>query len=373
MGLTKHKLGELIEVVDERNTFGISDFYGINIDKAFMPTAANTANLDSSKYKVVRNGRFVFSGMQTGRDKNIRISMYQNDEPIIVSPAYTTFEVTALDEVLPEYFFMLFLSREMDRYGWFLSDSSIRSNLDWSVFCDIDIELPPLSVQRKYAATYKAMRANQKAYEQGLEDLRFLGEIKMDEIKRSSERVPTGQILTSIDRRNSDMALSEVMGINITKKFMPSAAKVSEVAKAKYKVINLGEFGYSSMQTGRDKTIRIALNNLNEQILVSPAYDILQITDDTALAEYVMLWFSRSETDRLGWFASDASIRANLDLPRFFEIEIPIPDLDVQRSIVSIYQSYLERCEINERLKAQIKNVCPILIKGSLEEGALCG
>ena len=130
MGLTKYKLGELISVFDERNSFGLTNFYGLNINKEFMPTVANTEGLDESKYKVVRNKRFVFSGMQTGRDECIRISMYNGVNPIIVSPAYTTFEIAREDLVLPEYFFMLFLSKEKDRFGAFCSDGSIRSNLD---------------------------------------------------------------------------------------------------------------------------------------------------------------------------------------------------------------------------------------------------
>jgi type I restriction enzyme S subunit len=81
MALKKYKLGELIEVCDERNTFGLKKFYGLNIQKEFMPTVANTEGLDESKYKVVRKHRFVFSGMQTGRDVCIRIGMYINTPP----------------------------------------------------------------------------------------------------------------------------------------------------------------------------------------------------------------------------------------------------------------------------------------------------
>lgn len=143
-----YKLGELITLIDERNNLGIRDFYGININKEFMHTVANTEGLDEVNYKVVRKNRFVYSGMQTGRDGCIRISMYNNDNPILVSPAYTTFEVTATDITLPTYFFMIFLSKEKDRYGAFCSDGSIRSNLDWDVFCDIDIVLPPLQVSK---------------------------------------------------------------------------------------------------------------------------------------------------------------------------------------------------------------------------------
>nr|WP_269207780.1 restriction endonuclease subunit S [Streptococcus equi] len=72
--------------------------------------------------------------------------------------------------------------------------------------------------------------------------------------------------------------------------------------------------------------------------------------------------------DRLGWFLSDSSIRANLDLKRFYEIKIPIPDIHVQQSIVDIYNAYITRKQINERLKQQIKDICPILIAGAIKE-----
>lgn len=370
MGLTRYKLGELIEPVDERNTLGLTNFSGLNISKEFMPTAASTVNLDASKYKVVRKKRFVFSGMQTGRDKTIRISMYEGEEPIIVSPAYTTFEISRNDVVIPEYFFMLFKSPEMDRYGWFLSDSSIRSNLDWSVFCGIKLNLPPLEIQQKYVDIYNAMIANQKAYENSLHDLSVVSEAQMDQVKRTAPKQEIGKLLESIDRRNHDGKLHKVMGINISKQFMPSVAKVSQSTLLKYKVINSGEFGYSSMQTGRDETIRIAYNARQDSLLISPAYDVLRVKSSDVLAEYVMLWFSRSESDRYGWFASDASIRSNLDLSRFFEIGIPVPSLNIQKSIVGIYRAFLNAREISDRLKTDLKNLCPVLIKGSLDEAA---
>ena len=107
--ILQKSVGELIKYVDERNKDGqIRKFYGININKEFMPTVANVDNVDATKYKVVKKNRCVFSGMQTGRDKTIRIALFQDDEPIIVSPAYTTFEIKDENIILPEYFFMLF-------------------------------------------------------------------------------------------------------------------------------------------------------------------------------------------------------------------------------------------------------------------------
>lgn len=122
-----------------------------------MPTVANIDSVDPQKYKIVRRNRFVFSGMQTGRDKTIRIGLYAGENPIIVSPAYTTFEIKDERVVLPEYFFMLFLRNESDRYGWFISDSSVRANLDLARFEEIEFNLPPLDIQRKYVKLYEAI------------------------------------------------------------------------------------------------------------------------------------------------------------------------------------------------------------------------
>lgn len=368
MALTKYKVGELIEIVDEKNNLGIRDFYGININKEFMPTVANTEGLDENKYKVVRKNRFVYSGMQTGRDECIRVSMYNKDNPILVSPAYITFEVVATDIVIPLYFFMKFFSKEKDRYGAFCSDGSIRSNLDWDAYCDIELEFPALKIQQKYIDVFNAMLENQKSYERGLNDLKLSFEALIDEYKHKAKKKNIGSILKEVDCRNSNGSITNVQGINIMKQFMPSVANTNGVDISKYKVVNKGQFAFSGMQTGRDECIRIALFNKNEPIIISPAYAVLEVIDDNVLAEYVMMWFSRKEIDRVGWFMSDGSIRTNLDMDRFYEIEIPVPDLNVQKSIVEIYNAYNVRRDINEKLKAQIKDICPILIKGSIEE-----
>lgn len=137
------RLGDYIEEVDERNYAGTDyPFCGVNKDKKFMPTVTDTNNLDNRKYKLVKLDTFVFSGMQTGRDICIRIALQGNDETILVSPAYTTFKIKDASEVLPQYLFLQFNRLEMDRLGWFLSDGSIRSNLDWDRFTEIKIPLP---------------------------------------------------------------------------------------------------------------------------------------------------------------------------------------------------------------------------------------
>lgn len=129
------------------------------------------------------------------------------------------------------------------------------------------------------------------------------------------------------------------------------------------------------MQTGRDECIRIALYNGDDPIIISPAYTVMQdIKGAPILPEYIMMWFSRKESDRKGWFMSDGSIRSNLDLDRFYETEIPIPDSSVQKALVDLFSVYEMRKSINDKLKNQIKSICPVLIRGSLQDGGeSCG
>ncbi|MDO5036216.1 MAG: restriction endonuclease subunit S [Porphyromonas sp.] len=168
-------LGDYIEEVDERNTAGKRyPFCGVNKDKTFMPTMANITNLDNRKYKLVEQGLFVFSGMQTGRDECIRIAYQNEPDVLIISPAYTTFRVKETSELLPQFLYMQFIRQEMDRLGWFLSDGSIRSNLDWDRFCDIRIPLPPIEVQESIVRLYHCIEEAKSIAQEAREQLRAL-------------------------------------------------------------------------------------------------------------------------------------------------------------------------------------------------------
>lgn len=154
----KERIGDLIRVTDSRNYANKQIMVcGINKSKSFMPTIADMNGVDISKYKLVNKGEFAFSGMQTGRDKCIRIALYEGDNPILISPAYTTFKIKEgmEEKVLPEYILLFFKRPEMDRYGWFISDSSVRANLDWTRFTAIKIPLPPIEAQRSIANIYR--------------------------------------------------------------------------------------------------------------------------------------------------------------------------------------------------------------------------
>lgn len=369
MALTKYKIRQLVTVVDERNSFGIREFYGININKEFMPTVANTEGLDETKYKVVRKNRFVYSGMQTGRDGCIRISMYDNDKPILISPAYTTFEITATDVVLPLYFFMKFLSREKDRYGAFCSDGSIRSNLDWEVFCDIELELPSLLIQKKYVDVYNAMYMNQQSYERGLENLKLVCDAYIEDLRRKMPCEAIGAYIEEFNQKNEiGLNLDSVRGIATSKEFIDTKANMDGVALDNYKIVEPDMIAFISDTSRRADKMSLALNQSEEAYLVSSISTVIKTNKDKLLSKYLYLFFCRTEFDRYVRFHSWGSARETFSIDDMKDISIPIPNLEIQKSIVEIHEAYITRKEINEKLKAQMKDICPILIKGSIEE-----
>ena len=122
------------------------------------------------------------------------------------------------------------------------------------------------------------------------------------------------------------------------------------------------------MQVGRDETVRVVLYSNEEPAIISPAYSVFRVTDnEKLLPEFLMLWFYRPEFNRYGWFISDSSVRSSLEWYRFCDIKIPIPDLKIQEAIVTIYHTLETRKRLNEELKAKTKPLCPVLMRGVIE------
>jgi type I restriction enzyme S subunit len=158
------------------------------------------------------------------------------------------------------------------------------------------------------------------------------------------------------------------MAVSIEKVFIPAHADLTGVDIGNYLICKNGEFAYNTVTTKNGDKLSIAYNK-DSDCLVSPIYTVFKVDDSKILPEYLMLWFIRKELDRYARYNSWGSARETFTFDEMQLVEIPIPDIKIQKSIVEVYKSYIARKEINEKLKAQIKDICPILIKGSLEEG----
>lgn len=369
MGLSKIRLGDYIIRSTQNNRdlkYGVELISGVTSQGVFAIPKGEPIDVNLKPYKIVNNGAFVYNPTRL----NLGSIAYRTDGLCIVSHLYMVFYLTEEGKRIidPTWLYIYFRRNEFLREVTFRNFGSQRPEFNFEDMSDIIIPLPDLQTQQKYVDIYNAMVANQQAYERGLEDLKVALEAQIDKIKHSAPRMRIGNILDEVDNRNSEGVIKNVQGINISKQFMPSVADINGVDLRKYKVVQKGQLAFSGMQTGRDECIRIALHDTEQPIIISPAYTVFEVKEETVIPEYVMIWFSRNESDRRGWFMSDSSIRSNLDLERFYEIQIPIPDKKLQEAVVTFYEVYITRKKINEQLKTRIKNICPILIRGSLEE-----
>lgn len=371
MKLTKYRLGNFVELYNERcgnANLTAWDISGINSDKEFFEPARQVGS-DTSNYKVVPPNYFACNLMHVGRDRVLPIALNHTSQNKIVSPAYTIFKITDDAPVVREYFFIMLKSSEKDRFFWLHTDSSVRDGMSWNDFCDMDIELPSRSVQQKYVAIYNAMLENQRCYESALEDLKLVCDAYIEELNKDYQSVTIGQFIFQRDLRNDgSLGVSSVRGISTGKEFINTKADMEGVGLNNYKVVAPGQFAYVPDTSRRGDKISLALNASENTYLVSSISIVFDTQKDVLLPEYLMLFFGRSEFDRYARFHSWGSARETFDWSEMCDVQIPIPDIKIQQYIVNIYTAYLLRKEIDEQLKVQVKNVCPILIKGSLEE-----
>lgn len=136
-----------------------------------------------------------------------------------------------------------------------------------------------------------------------------------------------------------------------------------------YAVVKPDEFAYVTVTSRNGEKISLARNNSDEAYICSSSYIVFKVDDtNTLLPAYLSMLFERSEFNRYSRFNSWGSARETFDWEEMKNVLIPIPNIEIQQDIVNIFEAYNTRRDINEKLKAQIKDICPILIKGSIEE-----
>lgn len=371
MGLKKYKIGEFVEPYSQR--CGISDLIpeqvsGINIDKEFFEPAKQVGE-DTSNYKIVPPDYFACNLMHVGRDYALPVAINHSDKDKYVSPAYTIFKLKDENLVLKEYFFILLKSSEKDRYFAFHTDSSIRQGLPWDDFCDIDITLPSIEQQRKYVDVYLALQNNLAAYQSKVEELKLVCDGYIEELRRKMPCKKIGEYIVESSTKNSDNKIKEVRSVSVTKEFKLTNAKVNKNELRNYLVVRPKEIAFVQT-TGNEKVLAFAYNDQEYPVVVSSVDKVFKSKDENTLdLQFLSLYLSRKEFDRYARFNSWGSAREVFTMDDMNDVEIPISDISVQREIVNIHKCYIERKRINEQLKALIKDICPILIKGSIEEG----
>lgn len=378
MELTKANLWHYLELVERPNSeavYGIDDVRGVNNQKLMIRTKADVSSRDFTKFQIVMPGEFFFNHRTSRNGSKFSITYNYDDVPHIVTEDYVVFRVANEDKLCPGWLYLYVCRAEYDRYVIQNSWGSSTEFFNWEDFCDTEILLPPIEVQRKYVAIYEAMLANQRAYEQGLDDLKLTCDALVEKLMRELRHEAIGPFIEQCDDRNSksDFDKDAVRGLSISKQLIETKANLDGVDLCNYKVITPGAVAYVPVTSRNGGKISIALNESNETNITSAINTVFRVkksAEQKLLPSYLMLFFGRSEFDRYARFNSWGSARETFDWAEMCDVRIPLPDIAVQRYAVELYQAWRTRLAINERLKSQLKDICPVLIRGSVEEAS---
>lgn len=369
MALRKIRLGDYIFLSDEKNSsleLSLDDVRGISTQKMFIETKANMEGVPLNNYRIVRPNQFAYVPDTSRRGDKISLAFNSTNKSFLVSSISVVFYV---DEkaINPEYLFMFFNRPEFDRYSRYNSFGSAREPFNWEDMCDVEIELPDIDTQNRFVDVYLSMLKNQQAYERGLEDLKLVCDGYIEDLRRQMPCEEIGPYIELKRIKNENQEIKEVYGVSNTLQFIEASSSVNKEELSKYKIVDYQDIAY--VPTTHMKIWAAAISSNREKFVVSPIYEVFGVKNKTKLCpEYLFMWLCRKETIRYAYYHSWGSARENFIFDDMCTIKLPIPSIEVQQSIVNIFKCYLERKEINEKLKLQIKDLCPILIKGSIEE-----
>lgn len=374
MGLNKCRLGTFIELRENTNddlSYGVSDVRGVNNLKELMSTKSDLNGRDLSKFQIVYPGEFVFNHRTSRNGSKFSIAYNDGSKPIICTEDYVVFRIKpeCEKELSARWLYMFFNRPEFDRYVITNSWGSSTEFYNWEDVQAIELELPSYAIQQKYVAIYNTMLANQKSYERGLEDLKLVCDACIEKLREKSPITEIGRYLTPCEQRNDiGLSVNFVRGLSVSKQVITTKANMDGVSLTSYKLFPPKAIAYVADTSRRGDKMSLGFNDSQDTYLVSSISTVFKTDENYLLPEYLMLFFCRDEFDRYARFHSWGSARETFDWDEMCSVEIPVPDVTIQQDIVDIFKAYNTRKGIAETLKNQIQNICPILIKGSIEE-----
>ena len=180
---------------------------------------------------------------------------------------------------------------------------------------------------------------------------------------RSNYR-PIGEYIQLVDERNTGLKVKQLLGLSISKQFIPSVANIIGTDMENYKIIRKNQFACSTMQVRRDKKMPVALLQKVDEAIISQAYPIFEVEDENLLLpEYLMMWFTRSEFDREACFNAVGGVRGSLEWEDFTDMQLPIPSITKQREIVKEYNTVISRIKLNQQLIQKLEETAQAIYK----------
>lgn len=357
------RLGELIELCDERNSegkYGIDDVRGMTISKEIISTKADIKDTDLSKFYIVYPNEFIYNPRTHG--KKIGLGFNNSLKPILISWNNTAFKVKDIEKVEPTYLYMIFNREEWDREACYNSWGSSTVVFAWEDLCNMKIPLPSIETQKELVAVYNGLKELAEENEKLLEPLEESCQAFIVDCKKKYPMKKLGDYIIENREKNTEGVYSKVMGLSTQKQFREPNSRVNKDELHGYKITENNSFAFVPT-TDTWKVFACALNK-GETIVVSPIYCVFKlVNEETFLADFLSIYFKRKEFDRYVRFNSWGSARENFNFDDLCDVKIPVPPLEIQQKIVNLFNCYEECKRISTTAREKIKNLCPALVQ----------
>ena len=363
------RLGDYIERSMANNkdlTYGVDLIHGVNSDGTFSSSKANTIDINLKPYKIVLNGDFVYNPSRL----NIGSIAYRQEGLCIVSHLYVVFRLNERGRqcIIPEFLYLYFRRDEFFRQITFLNFGSQRPEFNFFEMSDIRIPLPSMEVQQELVATYEGLKCLAEDNEALIAPLTEACQAFIVDCKRQYPSVPLGDYIEEVDERNTERKYSteDIRGISTDKTFIATKANMDGVSVLNYKAVSPRVFAYVADTSRRGDKIALALNTSSQTYLISSIYSTFRVAGEL-LPEYLYMLLSRGDFDRYARFNSWGSARETFSWEELCRVQIPLPPLEVQQSIVNLYHCIEEAKSIAREAHERLTTLCPALVQYAIK------
>lgn len=355
-------LGKLIELCDERNSmgsYGIEDVMGMTITKEIIPTKADVKDADLTKYLIVKPLEFVYNPRTHG--KKIGLGYNKTEKPFLISWNNIAFRVKDSKILDSDYLYMYLNRQEWDRNACFCSWGSSTEVFSWTEFCLMTIPLPSVEVQRELVSIYTGLKSLAEENEALLQPLSEACHAFIVDCKAKYPSVKLGEFIEEINDKNINGEISLTQGVDVNMQFITAKREAND--KESTKIVRTGQFAFNKVVKANRTKLPIALRK-GPDCIISGSYAVFTITKpNVLLADFLMLFISRSEFHRYCGYISHGTTRDVFDFSNLCKVDIPIPPLSVQQKVVDLYNCYEEAKKIATQAREQLKTICPALVQ----------
>ena len=365
------KLGELIEECDLRNsdnTYTLNDLKGISIEKKFIETKANMDGVSLTSYKIVKPKWVSFVPVTSRNGNKISLAFNDTKNTFIVSSAYTVFAAKNEDVLDASYLFLMLQRSEFDRIARFNSWGSARETYMFSDLERYEIPLPAIEVQREYVAVYRSLQQLAEQNEALAAPLQEACNAFLAKISTRYKKVALEDFLIEQTQNNSSnyYGIESARGVN-TLKEIQLCKRLGESLNS-YKIVNPGQivFNANIKLTKTTEKFAVAMLKEDKPCIVSNFYVVFDIKNEFKqylLPHFLFLFLIRDDFARYIKFTCCSSVRDRFSFADLCNVRIPLPPIEVQRSIVALYNCAEEARAIAKEAREQLKILAPAMVQ----------